>query len=221
MNYLVTLIGLFIVLSPGLLLSIPALSDTEVASRGIASGTTNTGGTLCAANSTNAACTKATSIWNSMQTSVPAAAVHAIVFAAVVWVFQSQMPQYGSLSVQNILLVAIVFGVLSPGVLLTLPSLSQKECGLGNRNVSETGAAGSREFCDAITDPLTKADHPNCYKCTKFWNSEFSSPLAIIVHSIVFGVVIYWLSTNVIGTGSSSGRMAMRPLDVLASPPRA
>jgi len=202
MNYVLSLIGLFVVLSPGLLLTLPALSHADAKAKGIsyassagasgvATGPTNDAD-VCdsAANFTDKIpCGRATRVWNSEETSTGAVLIHALIFAAAVVALQQTMPQVLSPQpVTVVVLFAVAFAVLSPGFLVTLPALSTKECGTGGRYV-----ANNNNFCDSPSLTTLTVGTP-CQKCTSFWLSGSTSPLAIIVHGILFGILVYWLS---------------------------
>jgi len=192
MSYLITLVGLFVILSPGLLLTLPGLSQKEINSKGISSGAAGSA-TVCPATTsltglTN--CLEATAWWASMETSYMAVGIHAVVFYLAVYTAQMQFPQNGTYSATSMMLLAGLFAVLSPGVLLTLPALSLDDCGLNNHNVAD----GAR-YCDS-TYWDTNALQANCKKCSGIVNSGFTSPVSIVVHSAVFGAVVYFLGSQ-------------------------
>lgn len=188
---LATLVGLFIILSPGFLLTLPTLGDSDLTDLGVGFGDAPTI-TTCAGNRVNAVCTKAVSVWTSGYTTVIAVVVHSLVFAALLY----YLPQVSGLSlpsfdVQTCLIFALLFGLLSPGLLLTLPPLSLTECGkgTGKKNIFDGTA-----YCNTKTAPLVKATDPKCYECTQFWMSGQTALVPVLVHGLVFGAVAYYVA---------------------------
>jgi len=195
-SFLLTVVGLFVVLSPGLLLTLPPLSETDVQKKGISfGGTKDTAGTVCTPGSSNPICLNAKSVWASMQTGIFPVLVHAVVFYLTLYMVQKQFPQNGYLSMKSLVILSVLFAVLSPGLLITLPALSKSDCGFNNQNVTATDGATTRFYCNATAFD-TGALGAECKKCTSTFASGFSSPLAIIVHSVVFGVLVYFLGSQ-------------------------
>ena len=190
-TYLATLIGLFVILSPGLLLTIPVLSQTDITDKGIAYDASGTVTFCTGSTTTEAECKKPTDVLGSGYTSPAAVLVHALVFAAAVYL----VPSYVGLRQLNqnaVLILAALFVALSPGLLLTLPALSKTNCGTGQKNVADDMGANN-EFCNTITT-ITESTAPKCNKCTSIWMSGFTDVLPVVVHAVVFGVVVYYVS---------------------------
>ena len=188
MTYIGLLVGLFIILSPGLLLTIPPLSLTELENKSIGSGTASNFA-ICEDTTTAENCKKAASLFASGYTSVPAVLVHGLVFALALYF----LPQYIGLrkfGSQGILVLSVLFVALSPGFLLTLPALSKTACGITGKHVGETTGPQATEYCDAITT-ITKANNPKCHKCTSVWMSGFTDVVPVLVHAVVFAAATY------------------------------
>jgi hypothetical protein len=202
MNFIFTIVGLFIVLSPGLLLTLPALTKTQGAEKGYSyGGTEDDPAGLCSSSTAwvdQDDCKKHLGIWTSNETTGTAVAVHTIVFAVALLMIQKQYDLGSYLSTSAVFVLSGLFALLSPGLIVTLPSLSKNECGFTGRKVAD-----GDEYCNAITT-ITEAAHPNCFKCTSLWGSGFTSPVAIIVHGILFGLLAAWLTNNYL-----SNEMAM------------
>jgi len=194
MNFIFTIVGLFIVLSPGLLLTLPALTKTQGAEKGYSYGGTATDPAgLCSASTnwvTQDDCKRHLGVWTSNETTGTAVAVHTVVFALVLIMLQKQFDLGSYLSTSAVFVLSGLFALLSPGLIVTLPSLSKNECGFTGRKVADDD-----EYCNNITT-ITEAAAPNCDKCTSLWGSGFTSPVAIIVHGILFGLLAGWLMNN-------------------------
>jgi hypothetical protein len=180
-------LGLFVVLSPGIFLTLPTLGLTDLTAKGISSGAggTNVPGaaaTACASVGITAPaqCKKAAGLWRSGQTTMTAAFVHTIVFACALFFLAPLMAinlSYGTLIVSSVL-----FFVLSPGILLNLPKLSMSQC--ASRNVADDG-----NFCD--TGAVGK-----CAKCNSFWRSGFTEEWDVLVHGVLLAAIVYVVSTK-------------------------
>ncbi len=101
-------------------------------------------------------------IFLQWQTSTRAIVVHSILFYIVLRLFNT----YNSIS------ITILFTLLNPGLLLTFPGLSAKEC----TNVSENGS-----YCV----DLTKASAA-CEQCQSYFLSKSTNALRILIHGLVF-----------------------------------
>lgn len=189
-NYLALIAGLFVILSPGLLLTLPALSKENVDTLGVSHGTGSA--TPCGTGDYSAypQCSDATRFFTSGYTSVLAVVIHTIVFAILVN-YLPEMVGLKNFSFNAVAVLSVLFLLLSPGLILTLPALSKIECGFNHKNVAD-GA----DFCEAIPT-ITAAANPNCHKCTSIWNSGFTSLPAVLVHAIVFGGVSWFALTYV------------------------
>jgi len=186
------LVGLFIVLSPGLLLTIPSMSLTDAGTKGVSSGAAGAADACADGDEAVENCKKATSLWMSGMTTTVSVIVHTLVFAVLLYFLPNFISSAGAYSQQAVVVLALLFAVLSPGVLLTLPSLSKADCGSGGKNVAD-----GVNYCETISDAdLTEALNPKCYKCTRLFNSGFTSLPAALVHGVVFGVVVYYVASN-------------------------
>ena len=191
-TYLAMLVGLFVILSPGLLLTLPQLSLDEMTKKGV-SYDSGSGTAVACTNITTAPvepeCKKAHDLFASGYTSQVAVLVHALVFAAALY-FLPQNVGLRTFDNTSILVMAGLFALLSPGLLLTLPALSKEECGMGKKNIADDG-----EFCEVI-DPITQAAAPNCKKCTGVFASGHTGVLPVVVHGLVFGTAAYFVARN-------------------------
>lgn len=203
---LALLLGLFIILSPGLILTVPGRSQTDATAIGV--GYLNgSAATFCSTSPntfTEPECAKATSAWTSGYTWLGAVLVHAVIFMAVLqWlpvlakVFGLDMPMVPFL---YLVFLGLLFVALSPGVLLTLPPLSAGQCGEGTLNIMDNPptSPANPKFCAGATDGFAPGtsfttDYPNCRRCTSVALSQSTTWVAIVVHSIVF-VLIAWLA---------------------------
>lgn len=190
-DVLVLIIGLFVILSPGLILTIPGLSQTDITNKGVATDfTSGASGDYCdSANATDDACKRPTKVLTSGFTSVVAVLVHTVVFAAALY-FLPAAVGIGALKPQAILALAALFAVLSPGLLLTLPHLSKDDCGA--LSIGQ-GTDGSVTQCSAVSGAPDAGG--NCEKCQAYWMSGFTSVPAVFVHAIVYGVVAYFVAS--------------------------
>jgi len=198
MTFIFTIVGLFVILSPGLLLTLPALSQTAAIDKGYAYGGTldtdpATGFCAAATFSTNEVCKKHVGFWTSNETSPVAVVVHSVVFAIALIMIQKQFFLGSFLTTNAIIVLSVLFGVLSPGLVVTLPNLSKAECGKTGRGVADT-VSSVVTYCNNIAT-ITSANE-NCHKCISVGGSGFTSPVAIIVHAILFGVIAAFLVNN-------------------------
>lgn len=186
-TYIATLIGLFIILSPGLLLTLPTLSLDDLTKKGI-SYLDSGDATQCVAFDDGASCQKAHDFWASGYTTTAAVIVHALVFGVVLYM----VPQYvglRSFDTTTIAAFSVLFAVLSPGLILTLPGLSKIDCGEGHKNVAD-----GTSFCDAIAN-ITTAE-PKCHTCTSWFASGHTNVVPVVVHSLVFGALAFFIAKN-------------------------
>lgn len=199
---LVYLATLFVLLSPGLLLTLPPLTPSEVNQKGIAKPGTGDAAVFCSSTTgtdytTETNCKKAANLFMSGQTSPLSAVVHAAVFGAAVVMLPSVVSSVKPFTSQQVLAFAALFFVLSPGVLLTLPALTKQQCGVDKKvaDFTTTLANGAYtaapKFCDSIT--TLDAGHGNCTKCTSVFSSRFTNALPVAVHAAVFGALLYVL----------------------------
>lgn len=203
---LVYLATLFVLLSPGLLLTLPSLTPSEVAAKGIAKPGGLDAAVFCAsaaggdyASTTANNCKKAAALLMSGQTSPLAAVVHAAVFGAAVVLLPTVVSGVKPFTSQQIIAFAALFFVLSPGILVTLPALTKQQCGV-DKNVADNTAGSlgpdggfttTPKFCNSVT--TLAAGNVNCTKCTSIFSSRFTNPLPIGVHAVVFTALLYVL----------------------------
>jgi len=198
----VFLIALFVILSPGLILTIPGLSQSNIENKGVAylDGSNNV--VFCDSTSTaESECKKPTNVIASTYTSGLAIFIHALVFAALVYL----LPQFLGLRPYNAITViglALLFALLSPGLILTLPPLSPDGCGEGNYNIADEDPdnPGNNLYCAGTngfnpnSTVYTSALYPNCFKCQSWWVSGSTGFVPIIVHAVVFAVLTWLLA---------------------------
>lgn len=180
-------LGLFVLLSPGVFLTLPALGLTDLTNRNISYRNDNThvpgsSATVCTSVSSTAPtqCKKAAGVWRSGQTTVTAAVVHTVVFATALFFLASLLAismSYGTLAVS-----AVLFLVLSPGILLNLPKLTMSQC--ASRDVAD-----SAKFCD--TNAVGK-----CAKCSSYWRSGFTEEWDVLVHGVLLAGIVYVVSNK-------------------------
>lgn len=176
-QFLALSVGLFVLLSPGFLLTLPALSLTDIINLGISHRNSGGSASLCADTTTHKECKDAAKVFRSGYTSVNAALVHTVVFAGLLFAFSHFMFQ---VSAQTIGIYSLLFLLLSPGIFVNIPTVSLETCGT-DKNVADGSV-----FCTAAS---TGTD---CKQCNKFWMSKFTSDTGILVHAIVFGVIVHF-----------------------------
>lgn len=197
---LAILIGLFVILSPGLLLTLPTLSQTTITDLGV-SYTSGPNVETCDGTVVGEAnCDKPKKILASGYTWPLAVLVHTLVFAAVLFFL---VPALGipSFTTQAVVVFSVLFGVLTPGLLLTLPPLSAVDCGETGKFISDVDPqdAPNQLFCAGVNGfpsgtAFDSTDYPNCHKCTSFWMSSQTNLLPVVVHAAVFGIVSYYIA---------------------------
>lgn len=198
-NAFLVVIGLFVLLSPGLVLTIPGLAQSTIEDLGVAFTSGASTVTYCDPTTTaQTNCKKPTNIFASGYTSSIAVLVHTIVFAAVLY-FLIPAVGFEALSGTRILALSVIFGLLQPGLLLTLPALSAADCGQTGKHIADSNASGVEFYCEGLNGfapgtTFTSTAFPNCTKCTSWFNSGQSTLLPVLVHSIVYGLLIYWLA---------------------------
>ena len=196
-QHILLLISLFIVLSPGFLLNIPHISASDALDQGISYE--NSGPHLCSSATawldlTKPECKKAEGVFTSGYTSHTDVLLHSVLFS-IVLAFLPEMLKMRKLSMKWNICFTVLFLLLSPGFLLTLPALNITDCGAGHKNIAAPDANNSSTltFCDAMTGAFTKNDA--CDKCNNIWMSGMTGPAAVLVHSIVFGTACYAFGT--------------------------
>jgi hypothetical protein len=171
MSSVFIVVGLFVILSPGFLLTLPALSPSEGLAKGIsytrdiytdaamdAAPTACSSGTAWVTADLNAGaidtthhgeCRKAKSFFVSGYMSTVSALVHAVVFAAVLYFVPTYFGQPNP-APKTVVMLSALFLLLTPGLLLTLPALSRADCGAGGKNI-----ASSAKFCGVNPNKYT------------------------------------------------------------------
>ena len=200
------LLGLFIILSPGILLTLPPLDQTTIEDLGVGymNGSPGTA-TFCTSGTTaEPECKKPTQTWVSGYTSNGAAVIHALVLVLILAFIPGLLSAVGvylpTMPLLYIVALGVAFILLSPGVLLTIPALSAADCGQDGKNIMDNGPGSpvNPRFCAGSYDSFapgtvfTAADYPHCNKCTSWFNSGETNFLPTVVHSVVF-VAVAWL----------------------------
>jgi hypothetical protein len=219
-------VGLFVILSPGFLLTLPALSPSEGLAKGIsytpdtyADASLNTAPTACSSGTAwvtadlnagvvdtthHGECRKAKSFFVSGYMSTVSALVHAVVFAAVLYFLPTYFGQRNP-AAKTVVMLSALFLLLTPGLLLTLPALSRADCGLGGKSV-----ASSAKFCGVNQNKYTGGGAGTaiwsvsdafgsgdaCDKCTSIWMSGHTGILPVFIHAVVFGSAAYIAAKN-------------------------
>lgn len=98
-----------------------------------------------------------------------------------VWPVTFFAPTYSSRKWSFVILATVLFLVLSPGFILTLPQNNANYCanelGIGDCNVASPNSSG-----------------PDCKKCMRYWASSFTSSTAVWIHGLVFFSLLFILS---------------------------
>ena len=98
-----------------------------------------------------------------------------------VWPVSITPTSYRSRKWAFVILASVLFLVLSPGFILTLPQNNANYCGnelgIGDCNISNPNASG-----------------PDCKKCMRYWASSFTSSTAVWIHGLVFFSLLFVLS---------------------------
>lgn len=183
-NAFALIAGLFVILSPGLILTLPPLSKDQINTIGVSHGAAGAAVTCSATLTyTDDSCKKAERFFVSGYTSLLAIVVHALVYALLLN-FVPEMVGLKAFGFNAIAVLSVLFLLLSPGLILTLPALTKIDCGINQKNIADAG-----DYCDAVT---VSTSTPNCEKCTRVWNSGFTSLPAVLVHTLVFGGVAWF-----------------------------
>ena len=119
-------------------------------------------------------------IWN-WQTSSKAVVVHSILLYIVLRI----------LRYQNQINLCVLFVLLSPGLLLTLPALTANEC---------TGVSESGSYCTAIQSPGAA-----CLQCQSILFSKSTNLARVLLHGMLF-VLLAKISGNDYKLKSSRSR---------------
>ena len=169
------LVLLFIVFSPGMVLTLPSLNPQEAVDRGISYGTDgSTHSCITSGHWTTLDlsdnCSRARSLFFSGQTSNRAIFIHSIiVYIIMKFIFHSSEP----------IKISVLFLLLSPGLILTLPALSASRC--ASKGVAENG-----HYCNkAIVE--TSA----CKMCQSITSSYSTDYWRVIIHSLIFALILY------------------------------
>lgn len=216
------LIGLFIILSPGILLTLPPLDQTTIIELGVGymNGSPGTAAYCSALTTAEPECDKPTETWVSGYTSNGAAIIHAVVFVLLLLFVPALLSFLGvemrTLPFTFIIVLGLLFFILSPGVLLTIPALSAADCGQDGKNIIDDGdsSPANPKFCAGSYDSwpagtvFTAVDWPHCNKCTSWFNSGQTNFLPVVVHSAVFAGLA-WFSARYVF--SDNPKMLDRP----------
>lgn len=157
----------FIVLSPGVILTLPRISPSQAVKKGL-SYLNNDLATSCIDSGQWAnECSKFKRVFFSGQTSQTSVYVHTIVYFLLTLCMHN-------LSMTNRLYFSILFLILSPGMFLSLPGMTKHDC-------AYNGVAEGTFFCDAVATPLAA-----CKNCQSWIMSDFTSWQQVIIHSLLF-----------------------------------
>lgn len=182
-------------LSPGLVLTLPPLGAADGIRQGVSyRAATSTAVSHCTtadfASTGPEICAKTVSIVNSVNTTIGASVVHSLVFAVLLY-YVAPLVGLMRLNQNDLVKMAVLFFVLTPGVLVTLPALGADEC--GKLGIADT-AGGALRTCETLMDDLvtfSAANTPKCHKCMSAWNSGFTGYLPISVHAALFFAILY------------------------------
>ena len=168
---LVILTSLFLLLSPGIVLTLPPVSKTQCTNFGVADCSTPGGGAY------SVDCNKCTSAWASGYTWRWAMLLHTIVFGFVGYLLLlAADPVLLTTRTQTfgiLVYATLLFFLLSPGNIFSFWPNSKNYC----KNVL------------AISD--CDVDGPYCNKCTSFMVSQFTSVSSMFFNALVFvGVLL-------------------------------
>ena len=94
-------------------------------------------------------------------------------------------PTYSSQRWAVIILASVLFLVLSPGFILTIPQNNVNYC------QNELGLSG----CN-MTNPNSSTGH--CKKCLGYWTSGYTSSTAIWIHGLLFFSLLFVLGITFI-----------------------
>lgn len=187
-KFTAVLVGLFILLSPGFFLTLPSLSVSDLTHQGVSFGSNPTATTFCSANTkTEPNCKKAMSVWRSGYTTLLAGVVHTVVFGALLYAASRTI--LPAMSYQSIGIYSGIFFALTPGMIINVPTLGLNSCGSDKKISDDNGA--NNGYCSD-----TRASLTNCDRCNRFFMSHFTSDVDVLVHAVVFGAVVYYLSQN-------------------------
>jgi hypothetical protein len=170
MNLLIMILG-FIILSPGVFLTIPPLSQSQAVKKGLSYLDTGLASSCIDMGQWNLECLKYKKVFFSGQTSQFSVYFHTIIFFLYLTLFK--------ISFNERLYFSILFLILSPGMFLSLPGMTKEDC-------ARAGVAEGRLFCDAVIQPLAA-----CRNCQSILMSDFTSWQQVIVHATLFGFACY------------------------------
>ena len=158
---------LFVALSPGIILLLPSLSAREGVERGISYQNTNSVDSCVSVGEwipDKTPCDKAKSIFFSNQTTSFACLIHGLLFYIALKLFFNLKYKFE---------IAVLFILLCPGLLITLPNLSRSDC---------ASVAENNNFCKANDLPVYSA----CKTCTNIIFSKSTNIKPVIVHALLF-----------------------------------
>lgn len=201
LNAFVILLGLFVLLSPGLLLTIPGLSIGQAQDLGVAYLNEPSTVVFCDPSTVaQSECKKPSDVFVSGYTYWIAVLVHTVVFAAVLY-FLIPALNIPAFSGQAIVVFSLLFGVLAPGLIFTLPGLTAAECGQTGKRIADVNPAATTTtlYCEGLNGfapgtSFNSTNYPNCAKCTSWVFSGQTNLLPILVHAVVFGILVYYIA---------------------------
>ena len=191
MEYLILCVGLFVVLSPGLFLTIPPLQNRDAIALGV-SWDDSGSATLCAntnfsGGSKKDSCAAATRLWRSEFTTFTAVVIHAIVYAILLQICARYLG-LPKVRTDEMVYLAALFVILTPGLFLTLPRLTKEICGKNGASDNGRHIADDGNFCEDIG--TINSTTPNCQKCTSVFFSQSTQPISVLVHAVLLGVIL-------------------------------
>lgn len=198
----VLLFGLFVLLSPGMVLTLPSLTLDNIESLGVGYMNGSPGAaTFCSSGTTaEPECNKPTKIVAStLYTSISAVLVHTLVFL-IVFLVLSNTKLFSQDNRPNIVLIlwyCLLFVFLSPGLFLTVPALSASACGQNGKNIMDyepSVSPANPKFCAGSYDSFAPGtvfndNYPNCQKCTGWIASGQTNVVPVLVHAAIFSVL--------------------------------
>jgi hypothetical protein len=194
------LFGLFILWSPGMVFTLPPLAQTDIQGLGVGYMNGSPGSAAFCSSGTRAEpeCSKPMQMVTSGYTNIGAMALHSLVFLLTMLILVGFL--FGQYVTPGLTLwLTILFFVLQPGLILTLPNMSAKECGQDGKNImdNEPGVSPlNPKFCAGTYDSFPAGTsftsaYPNCRKCTSVINSQQTKISAVLVHAAIFSALSY------------------------------
>ena len=167
MNLLILILG-FIILSPGVILTLPPINQNQAVKKGLSYLDTGLAASCIDMGLWRQECSNFKRIFFSGQTSQTSVYLHTLVFFLYISLFK--------ISFNAKLYFSIIFLILCPGMFISLPGMTKEDC-------ARNRVAEGTQFCDVISAPLAA-----CKNCESILMSDFTSWQQVMVHSVVFGL---------------------------------